>query len=223
MPEEERQGILGLFDRLFNRKKGLVTAKDLKVALMGVKRERKKKHMQLRKLAQKRNDVLERVKQARKDGNGMEVDVLWEELKQFKVDAAYAKREAKVLSLESVGLTRYMKGLERLEKTGDTARIKTLLDKAKLQGLDEKLRGVEVDEMAYMDALNANLEDLGLDMEDWESEDEDPEKANFLAEIDEIVSAEDAGKLEVAIEKQEKLNQKLETDAKLEPEDESAG
>src|SRR3954470_24134077 len=99
---------LGIFDKLFRRKKD-PTSKDLKVALMGIKRDRRKKTIELRKLAGKRGDILEKIKRARRDGNAMEVDVCWEEMKQLRVDAAYAKREAKVLSLESIGLTRYMK------------------------------------------------------------------------------------------------------------------
>lgn len=205
---------LGIFDQIFKRKKE-VTSKDLKVALMGVKRERKKKQMEMRKLSTKRADMLEKIKKARRDGNSMEVDVCWEEMKQLRVDAAYAKREAKVLSLESIGLTRYMKGLERLEKTNDQSRIKSLLDRVRVSGLDEKLRGVEVDEMAYMDSLNATLEEVGLEIEDWESEEEDPEKAKFLADIDAINSAEEGGRLDEALAKEQELTKKLE-DEKVE-------
>lgn len=199
----------GIFDQLFKRKKE-VTSKDLKVALLSIKRDRKRKHMELRKLAAKRSDVIERIKRCRKDGNAMEVDVLWEEMKQLRVDAAYAKREAKVLTLESIGLTRYLRGLERLERQNDQTRIKTLIERVRSSGLDDKLRGQEVDEMAYLDALNATLEEVGLEIEDWESEEEDPEKAKFLSEIDAIVMAEDAGKLDEALAKEQALQKRLE-------------
>ena len=202
-------GIQALFDQLFRRKKE-VTSKDLKVALIGIKRERKKKHLEMRKLGAKRNDLLEKIKVARRDGNAMEVDVIWEELKQIRIDSAYAKREGKILSLESIGLTRYMKGLERLERTSDTGRIKQLLDRVRTSGLDEKLRGAEVDEMSYIDSLNATLEEVGLEIEDFEGEDDDPEKSKFLADIDAIVNAEDAGKLDEALAKETALQKKLE-------------
>ncbi len=209
---------LGIFDQIFKRKKE-VTSKDLKVALMGIKRERKKKQMELRKLGVKRSDTIEKIKRARRDGNAMEVDVCWEEMKQLRVDAAYAKREAKVLSLESIGLTRYAKGLERLERTNDQSRIKSLLDRVRTSGLDEKLRGAEVDEMAYMDSLNATLEEVGLEIEDWEDEEDDPEKAKFLADIDAINSAEDSGKIDEALAKEQELQKKLEEEKVVEDKD----
>jgi hypothetical protein len=201
---------LGVFEQLFKRKKD-PTSKDLKVALMGLKRDRKKKHMELRKLAGKRTDVVEKIKRARKEGNTTEVDVCWEEMKQIQVDAAYAKREAKILSLETIGLTRYCKGMERLERVNDQGKIKQLIDRVRMSGLDEKLRGVEVDEMAYMDSLNATLEEVGLEIEEFEGlDEEDPEKAKFLADIDAINEAEGAGKLDEADLKQQKLQKKLE-------------
>jgi hypothetical protein len=200
----------GIFDQIFRRKKE-VTSKDIRVALIGVKRDRKRKHMELRKLSSKRAEVIEKIKKCRRDGNSMEVDVLWEEIKQLRIDSAYAKREAKVLTLEAIGLTRYLKGLERLEKQNDQGKIKALLERVRTSGLDEKLRGVEIDEMAYKDALDATLEEVGLEIEDWEGdEEEDLEKAKFLAEIDAINMAEEAGKLDEALEKEQRLQKKLE-------------
>jgi hypothetical protein len=207
---EAKLGIVGgIFEQIFNRRKQ-VTSKDLKVALMGVKRDMKRKHLELKKLAAKRADMIERVKRGRKDGNSMEVDVLWEEMKQLRIDAAEAKREAKVLTLESIGLTRYLRGLTRLEKGKDETRIKSLLERVRTSGLDEKLRGEEVDEMAYLDTLNATLEEIGLEIEDREVEEEDPEKARFLAEIDAINMAEEAGKLDEALAKEQELHKKME-------------
>lgn len=199
----------GIFDQIFNRKK-TVTSKDLKVALIGIKRDMKRKHLDLKKLAVKRADMIERVKRGRKDGNSMEVDVLWEEMKQLRIDAAESKRDAKVLTLESIGLTRYLRGLERLEKGKDETRIKSLLERVRTSGLDEKLRGEEVDEMAYLDTLNATLEEIGLEIDEREAEEEDPEKAKFLAEIDAINMAEESGKLDEALAKEQELHKKME-------------
>jgi hypothetical protein len=206
------------FKKIFGRSK-TITSRDLKAALIGVKRERRRKQMQLRKLVNKRGEMLDRIKKARKEGNTMEVDFLWEELKQLKVDAAYSRREAKILNLEGIGLTRYIRGLERLEKMKDEKRIQSLLERVRTSGLDEKLRGVEVDELAYMDALNATLEEVGLEVDELE-QDEDPEKERFLAEIDAIVEAEDSGQIDMAIEKEEKLKKKLDEE-KLEAEEAS--
>jgi len=204
------------FRKLFGREKP-VTSRDLKAALIGVKRDRRKKQLELKKVVNRRGDILERIKDARRDGNQIEVDTLWEDLKQLKVDAAYARREAKILSLEEIGLKRYSRGLERLEKSKDDRAIQRLLERARTSGLDDKLRRAEVDEDAYMDELNAILDDVGLQVEELEAED-DPEKEKFLAEIDAINSAEEAGKLDEALAKEEKLKKKLDEE-KLEAEE----
>jgi hypothetical protein len=202
---------MGVFDKIFNRKKA-ITAKDLKVALMGVKRERKKKQMELRKLSHKKSEYVDQIKRARKGGNNLEVDFLWEELNQLKVDAAYSRREAKILNLEGIGLTRYIRGLERLEKTGSNEKIRDLLERVRTSGLDAKLYGQEIDEKAYMDALNATLEDVGLEIEEMEAYEDDPEKSRFLAEIDAINAAEEEGKIDEALERETELKAKIETE-----------
>jgi hypothetical protein len=200
-----------LFERLFNRDDKQVTSRDLKVALMGVKRERRKKQLEMRRMTHKRNEAMQRLKNARKDNNKEEVDFVYEELQQLKIDQALCKREAKVLNLEGIGLKRYIRGLERLERAQNKTRIKDLIDKVRMSGLDEKLRGQTVDEDAYLDTLNATLEDLKIEMEDVElSDDEDPDKEKFLEQIDEIIAAEEEGDLDLAVEKEDKLKEKLE-------------
>ena len=62
---------MGIFDRLFNDSDKEITSRDLKVALRGVERERRKKQMEIRKLSNKRTDVLARLKSARRDNNGV--------------------------------------------------------------------------------------------------------------------------------------------------------
>ena len=52
---------MGIFDRLFNRDDREVTSRDLKIALKGVERERRKKQMEIRRLVQKRNETLARL------------------------------------------------------------------------------------------------------------------------------------------------------------------
>ncbi|GIW70692.1 MAG: hypothetical protein KatS3mg102_0234 [Planctomycetota bacterium] len=201
--------IKGIFEQLFGRKKE-VTSRDLKVALLGLKREARKKRMQMRKLESRRSELVDRIKRARREGSGVEVDVLWEELRQVRIDTAYLKRESKVVALEMVGLTRYLRGLERLERSGDQNRIRSLIERVRVSGLDEKLRGAEVDEAAYIDELNATLDEVGIEIESWETEEADPDKARFLEEIDAINAAEAAGQLDEALEREEKLAKRLE-------------
>lgn len=213
---------MGIFDKLFNRDDREITSRDLKVALKGVERERKKKQMEVRRLAQKRNEVLSRLKQARKDNNREEVDFLYEDLQQIKLDQALSRRESKILNLEAVGLKRYVRGLERLEKTSSRGRVRELMKKVQLSGLDEKLRGTSVDEEAYVDALNATLEDLNMELEDMDtgSEDQDPDKDKLLAELDEIIAAEEGGDAQVAEQRESALRDKLEREAAGEDEGE---
>ncbi len=205
---------MGIFDRLFNRDDRDVTSRDLKIALKGVERERRKKQMESRRLAQKRNEALARLKQARKENNREEVDFLWEDLQQIKLDQAMARRESKILNLEAIGLKRYVRGLERLEKTSNKERVRALMQKVQMTGLDEKLRGASVDEEAYIDALQATLEDLNVELEDTDlSEERDPDKEALLAELDEIIAAEEGGEPEVAEERERELRDRLEREA----------
>jgi len=201
---------VGIFDKLFNREDREVSSRDLKIALRGVERERRKKQLDLRKLTNKRNETLSKLKNARKENNREEVDFLFEDLQQIKLDQAYLRRESKVLNLEAIGLKRYVRGLERLERTSTKGRIRELMQKVQISGLDEKLNGEAVDEEAYIDALNATLEDLQAEMEDVDlHEDRDPEKEALLAELDEIIAAEEGGDIEVAHQREAQLQEKL--------------
>ncbi|MEZ6187055.1 MAG: hypothetical protein R3F62_18850 [Planctomycetota bacterium] len=201
---------MGIFDKLFNREDREVSSRDLKIALRGVERERRKKQLELRKLTNKRNDTLSRLKSARKDNNREEVDFLFEDLQQIKLDQSYLRRESKILNLECIGLKRYVRGLERLERTSTKGKIRELMQRVQLSGLDEKLSGEAVDEEAYIDALNATLEDVQAEMEDVDlHEDQDPEKEALLAELDEIIAAEEGGEVEFAQQREAELQERM--------------
>lgn len=202
---------MGIFDKLFNQEDKEITSRDLKIALRGVERERRKKQMEIRKLSNKRNETIARLKGARKENNREEVDFLYEDLQQIKMDQAYARRESKILNLEAIGLKRYVRGLERIEKTSNRGKVRDLMQRVQVSGLDEKLRGSAVDEEAYLDALNATLEDIGMELEDTELmlEEEDPSKAALLAEIDDIIAAEEGGDVDLAVERQHELQERM--------------
>lgn len=205
---------MGIFDRLFNRDDREVTSRDLKIALKGVERERRKKQMEIRRLVQKRNETLARLKGARKENNKEEVDFLYEDLQQIKLDQTLARRESSILNLEAVGLKRYVRGLERLEKTSSRGKVRELMQKVQMSGLDEKLRGTSVDEEAYLDALSATMEDLNLELEDMELSDEkDPDKDKLLSELDEIIAAEEGGEVDIAEQREHALREKLDREA----------
>jgi hypothetical protein len=204
---------MGFFRDLFSKS---VTARDLKVALIGVDRERKRKQMELRKIAAKQGDMVDRMKKARKEGNNLEVDYLWEDMNQMRIDASYLKREAKILNLEGITLKRYVRGMERLERTNNKEGIRSLLERTRVSGLDAKLAGQFINDQEYLDELGAIMEEIGLEAEQMDFAEEDPQKLKFLEQIDALNAAEEAGDVDKAMEHEETIKQEL--DKEPEPE-----
>lgn len=199
---------MGLFRDLLSKKN--VTSKDLKVELLKLERHRKRKYQEIRKLETKKNVLVENIKQSRKNGNHLEVDYLWEELQQLKMDTTYLQREMKVFNLEGIALKRYCRGLERLEKNNDRERVRKLLDRVRTSDLDTKLAQQQINEKEYLDELNLTMEEIGLEIEATESDEADPVKTKFLKEIDAINSAEEQGNYDKAFEKENLLKSSLE-------------
>ena len=199
---------MAFFDLLFGSG---IDLRKMKVKLREVDRERRKYFMEMRKLSSRQSAMIEQVKRGRRDGNQIEVDYVWEELKDIKHDFAFNRRAARISNLEGIVLKKYIRGLERLEKRKDKDGVSKLLQRIRSSGLDAKLAMQQIDEEAYMDELNATLDDLGLDI-DADYVDEDPEKARFLADIDVINEAEGVGNFDEALRAENELRQKLETD-----------
>jgi hypothetical protein len=195
----------------------LVTSRDLKVALMGAKRERRKKQLQLKRIGNKKTEYIERIKKARRDGSKEDVDFIYDEMDQLKIDASYARREDKVLRLEMTGLQRYLRSVERLEKTSNKGRIRDLMVRMQNANLQEQLQGQTIDEEAYLDSLGMVMDDVKAELEDInlseESEKDNGEKERFLANIDQIIAAEEEGNEDMAEEKQEELKSSLEKES----------
>ena len=196
------------FASLFGSK---VDLRKLKVKLREVERERRKYFMEMRKLSTRQASLIEQIKRARREGNSIEVDYVWEELKDIKYDFAFQRRAAKVSNLEGIALKKYVRGLERLEKRKDKDGVNKLLQRIRSSGLDAKLALQQIDEEAYMDELNATLDDLGLEVE-GDMDDSDPEKVRFLSEIDTINEAEEGGDFEQALKAENDLRAKLESE-----------
>ncbi|MCA8914597.1 MAG: hypothetical protein KDB90_04225 [Planctomycetes bacterium] len=196
------------FASLFGSK---VDLRKLKVKLREVERERRKYFMEMRKLSTRQASLIEQIKRARREGNSIEVDYVWEELKDIKYDFAFQRRAAKVSNLEGIALKKYVRGLERLEKRKDKDGVNKLLQRIRSSGLDAKLALQQIDEEAYMDELNATLDDLGLEVE-GDMDDSDPEKVRFLSEIDTINEAEEGGDFDQALKAETELRAKLESE-----------
>nr|MBP9892436.1 hypothetical protein [Planctomycetota bacterium] len=127
---------MGFFQLLFGQK---IDSRLLKVKLREVERERRKYFMEVRKLSTRQSGIIDQIKNARKEGNQIEVDYLWEELKDLKHDFAFNKRAAKIANLEGIALKKYTRGLERLEKRKDKNSIQKLITRIRNSGLDSKL------------------------------------------------------------------------------------
>ena len=201
---------MGFFQLLFGQK---IDSRLLKVKLREVERERRKYFMEVRKLSTRQSGIIDQIKNARKEGNQIEVDYLWEELKDLKHDFAFNKRAAKIANLEGIALKKYTRGLERLERRKDKNSIQKLVTRIRNSGLDAKLALAQIDEEGYIDELNATLDALGLEVEEAMIDD-DPEKKQFLEEIDSIVEAESSGSFDEALKSEAELKRKLETDEK---------
>lgn len=200
--------VANFFASLFGTK---VDLRKLKVKLREVERERRKYFMELRKLSTRQASLIEQIKRARREGNSIEVDYVWEELKDIKHDFAFNRRAAKVSNLEGIALKKYIRGLERLEKRKDKDGVNKLLQRIRSSGLDAKLALQQIDEESYMDELNATLDDLGLEIE-GDLDESDPEKARFLSEIDTINEAEEGGDFDSALKTEAELRSKLESE-----------
>ncbi|MCK6440543.1 MAG: hypothetical protein L6Q71_10150 [Planctomycetes bacterium] len=200
---------MGFFKELFNRGYDL---KALKVKLRQVERERRKFFLELRKLASRQQSVIEDIKAARKLGNTIEVDYLWEDLKDIKHELNFTRRAARVSNLEGITLKRYVHGIERLERARDKDGIQKMLTRIQSSGLDAKLQMAQVNEEEYMAELNSILEAAGLEDEYSEGGSDDPEKNRFMSEIDAINQAEVGGEFETALKKEQELKKILESD-----------
>ncbi len=200
--------VANFFATLFGNK---VDLRKLKVKLREVERERRKYFMEMRKLSTRQASLIEQIKRARREGNNIEVDYVWEELKDLKHDFAFNRRAAKVSNLEGIALKKYIRGLERLEKRKDKEGVNKLLQRIRSSGLDAKLALQQIDEESYMDELNATLDDLGLEI-DADLDESDPEKARFLDEIDTINEAEESGSFDEALKHENELRTKLESE-----------
>ena len=87
---------MGFLSSLFTKE---VTKREIRVKLRALERDRKKKVLEMEKNERKKEKAIAKMKEARRIGNDMETDYLWDELKGLKIDSSYLLREAKVLKI----------------------------------------------------------------------------------------------------------------------------
>jgi hypothetical protein len=193
--------VIDLFYRLFGGRKE-ITLEELKEALSNVERDRRKSRREIRRWEQKRKQTLERMKKARAEGNQLEIDYLWEDFKEHRRVGTELRREGRIYNIEGTALKRYVRALERLERRKDRDGARNLLERVQGSGLMERLSLERDTEVRYLEEMNAILDEFdGLE----ETEQADPEKAMFFAELDTIRKAEEEGDAEEAVEREEEL------------------
>ena len=202
---------MGLFNRLFSSEK--VTARDLKKALLGLERDRRRKQLEQKKLDKRRSEVVERIRVARKERDSLSVDASWEGLKHLKLETTVLSREARIVNLEAIGVKRYLWGLERLQRSNNREGARKLIERARASGLDDKLMAQNIKDEEYLEELQSIMEDVGIEAEEAGRSESDPEKEAFLAEIDGINrSSEEIGQ-EEAQGQQDELVRRLSREA----------
>jgi hypothetical protein len=203
---------MGFFQRLFSRE---VPLSEMKTQLTSLERERRRKAFEMRKIEHRQQQAVEKLKAARKNAQKLEVDYLWEEIRTLQLDAAYVKREAKILNLETIAVKKYVRGVERLERTQNKDSVRNLIQRLRTSGLDAKLEKERLHEQDYLDELNAIFAEAGIEAEQIAIDEDDPDKEAFLRQIDEINHAEASGNHEVARAKEAELKKSIEAEPEL--------
>ncbi len=193
-----------IFERLQRLFKGRqhVERRELESALEDVERDRRRNRVEIRRWERKRKHILERMKRARSQGSSLEIDYMWDELKEHRQSGGDLRREGRIYNLEGVALKRYLWSLDSLERRSDREGARHLLERIQGSGLMERLSLERDAESRYMEEINTILADFG-GLE--EEEKADPEKALFLAELDSIRLAEEAGEKQEAEEREGEL------------------
>ena len=200
---------MGLVDFLLRIMRGpKVDIKEVEEASRQAQERRRRLFRQLRVLANRRRRLLEKAKKARKSGDEMTLDFVWEELKGLRTEAALLRKDARVAMLEELTLERVERTMKRLKKAGDEGRIKDVIHRLIESGIIAQIGQEQVSEDAYAEQLDAVLSyATEATVEDTE---EDEEKAKFLEELDAIIDAEERGDKHEAKKRARRLEEAVE-------------
>lgn len=198
--------MIGILRKLFGQPEP-ITIESLKGALQEVERDRRKNRVEIRRWERQRKQVIDRMKRARNENNQLEVDYNWEQFKQHRAEGTDLRREGRVYNLEALALGRTVRALERLEKKKDRDSARNLIERLRVSGLPERIGLDREEQMRSLEEMNEILEEFTGEREEITA---DPEKALFLAELDSISEAEDAGEEEEAKEREDELLRRFE-------------
>lgn len=199
------------FTSLFNR--GLDLTK-MKVTLRIAERDRQKNFAEIRKQDARQNQLISDMKSARKLGNNLQVDYLYEELKQVKHEMALTHRVARIANRQTILLKRAIYAFERRAKSKDKNSIQGMIERLSQAGLDRMIASTSVSDEEYVAQLDELLGTTEFDETAFETDSMDEGKSRLLAELDAINAAEDQGNFEVAVEREKEIKRMLEQDDK---------
>lgn len=185
-----------------------VSLEEVEKATKEAQGRRRRLFRRLRVLSKRRSRLLERAKKARKSGDKMEIDFVWEELKGLRTEAALLRREARIASLEELTLKRVLLSMKRMQKTGDEGHIKDVIKRLIDSGLIAKIETENVSEDDYAQELEALLSYTSEMV--VEEPEEDEEKAKFIEELDAIIEAEERGDRQEAKKRVRRLEEAVE-------------
>ncbi|MDP7035380.1 MAG: hypothetical protein QF752_12875 [Planctomycetota bacterium] len=162
---------------------------DLKVALKRAEQERRRKNVEISRLDTRRQRQVERLKEARRNKNELEVDFLWGNLKATRSETVNLSREAKILNMETIALRRYVQAMERMRNHSQRPKLQDLLGKIRTSGLEEKIAALEIKESDLFRELEVMFDGFN-DGDDLGDKEDDPEKEAFLSELDHMIETE---------------------------------
>lgn len=199
------------FTGLFNRGLDLP---NMKVTLRLAERERQKTFAEMRKHDARQTQLINEMKAARKLGNNLQVDYLYEELKQVKHEMALAYRTGRIANRQTILLKRAIYAFERKAKAKDKNSIQGMIERLSTAGLDRMIASTSVSDEEYVAKLDELLGTTEFDDSMMMDNEMDEGKSKLLAELDAINAAEDQGNFEIAVEREREIKRMLEQDEK---------
>ncbi len=181
---------MGFVDKIIDTFRGAPNLKKMKLQFESLDRERKKVKQDYEKIASKSTQLVDKIMASRKQGDAMEVDYLWDEIKSVRSEAMFLKRESKRSNLEYLTMRRYITGLERLERAKDPSTIRRFIKNMGVSSAS-KIMESDIEQQEYLEEMSAIMEAFGESESDFEFG--DPEKDKFLEQIDLIITAEVEG------------------------------
>ncbi len=179
-----------------------INIEELQSALEQAGKDRRKSQRELKRWHRKRNQLVERMKNLRSQSQNLEVDDLWEELKDHRLIGNELRQERRIYSIEEMALRKTIRTVKRLDRRSDHSAVETLLRKLQQSSLFERLAIESENQEDYLAEISEILGEFDTGSQ---SKAPDLEKELFLAELDGISSIEKEGAVNDAQQRQKEL------------------